>query len=104
MRAWVSAGPKKRRFAAEAVEAHVLANLGRCPEDIAAEIVRRVAERVWSPPVELARGVGIVASNLVRHRLTDYEQMLEVKGLSREEARLVVSDEVDDILASWKSH
>ena len=66
--------------------------------------MRRVCERAWSPPVEVGRAVDIVASSLVRHRMTNYEQLFDVQGLTREEARLIVGPEVDAIIASWKSH
>ena len=83
---------------------HFWARHGACPEALAEEIVRRVCERAWSPPVEVGRAVDIVASSLVRHRMTNYEQLFDVQGLTREEARLIVGPEVDAIIASWKSH
>ncbi len=100
----MSAGQKRRTHAADEVWRHFRAHHGACPEALAEEIVRRVCERAWSPPVELGRAVGIVASNLVRHRLTDYEQLFNVQGLTRDEARLIVEPEVESILASWQSH
>ncbi len=99
----MTAVARKRNFQANAVQAHVLSNLRGCPDDIAAEIVGRVVERTWSPPVELGRAVGLVATNLVRHRLTDYERMLDVNGLTREEARLAVAPEVEAIIAGWRN-
>ncbi len=100
----MSAGKKRRSHRAEDVWRHIRANHGACPEGIAEEIVRRVCERTWSPPVEVGRGVGIVATNLVRHRMTEYDRLFEIDGLTREEARLIVQPEVDAIIASWKSH
>jgi hypothetical protein len=43
----------------------------------------------------------MVATNDVRHRLTDYDQLLRVRGLTREEARLIVASEVKQIVALW---
>jgi hypothetical protein len=100
----MSAGKRKRVFTAEVVQAHMRAKHGRCPEDVLEKIVRRVIARAWSPPVELGRAVGIIASNFVRHQLTDYERMLDVNGMTREEARVIVAAEVEGIIASWASH
>ena len=98
------AGKRRRTHSREAVLRHFRARYGACPEALGEEIVRRVCERAWSPPVELGRAVDIVATGLVRHQMTDYERLFEVQGLMREEARLIVKAEVDAIIASWKSH
>ncbi len=71
---------------------------------MADDIVERVCERTWSAPIELGRAIDKVAASLARHRMTDYDQLYVVKGLTREEARLIVAPEVEAIIASWRSH
>jgi hypothetical protein len=39
----------------------------------------------------------------VRHRLTDYDQLLRVPGLTRDEARLIVAGDVRSITRRWAS-
>ena len=84
------------------VEAHLLASHRGCPASIADEIVRRVVDRDWSPPVPVGKAIGRVATSLIRHRLTDYDRLFEVEGLTRDEARMIVATEVEAILLSWK--
>ncbi len=98
------AGKRRRTHSRDAVLRHFLARYGACPDALGEDIVRRVCERAWSPPVALGRAIDIVASSLVRHRMTDYEQLFDVQGLTREEARRIVEPEVESIIASWKSH
>jgi hypothetical protein len=38
----------------------------------------------------------------IRHRLTDYDRLLKVPGLTREEARMLVAEEVRDTQAAWR--
>jgi len=42
-----------------------------------------------------------VAQAYVRHTLTDYDRLLRIPGLTREEALLIVKPEVVAIIASW---
>lgn len=43
----------------------------------------------------------IDANNHVRHELTDYDRLIRVPGMTREEARIIVSGDVRSILAGW---
>lgn len=63
--------------------------------------VQRISQRLWDPPLTLGKAVGMVASNDVRHRLTDYDRLLRVPGLTREEVRLIVAGEVRRTIALW---
>lgn len=100
----MSGGKKRKSHSLDAVWRRLRARYGDCPELLAEEIVRRVCERTWAPPIELGPAIDKVAASLVRHRLTEYERLYEVKGLTREEARLIVAPEVEAIIASWKRH
>ena len=100
----MSSVSKRRTHIADDVWRHFRARYGACPDGPAEEIVQRVCERAWSPPVELARAVGLVAASYVRHQMTNYERLFEVEGLTREEARLIVEPEVEAIIAGWKNH
>lgn len=54
----------------------------------------------------LGEVAGILVSNYVRHECTDYERLLRInggnEGLTREEARMVVAQEVEDMANRWR--
>ncbi len=97
-------GERRRqpRHAAETAWAHVHEHHPNCPPEIAERLVKLIAKRVWQPPVTLGQAFGIVATTFVRHRLTDYDQLFEIKGLTREEARIIVAPSLHAILEGWK--
>ncbi len=70
------------------------------PQVHALEIAKRIAKRSWERAT-LGKVVGIVITNYVRHELTDYERLLRVPGMTREEARMLVHKNVADVLATW---
>jgi len=76
-------------------------NFPNCPEIHCGEIVQRVTDRVWEDTT-IGGAVGIIITNYVRHRLTDYEMLMKRHGLTREEARIAEADTVSDILKSWQ--
>ena len=39
--------------------------------------------------------------NHTRHRLTEYDKLMKINQLTREEARLIVKPELDDIFVQW---
>lgn len=97
---------KRRRgarsaFAIANVREHIALHHPRCPPALVDRYAAEICSRVWSPPVTLGHAFGLVATNDVRHRMTDYERLLAVRGLTREEARLIVSAEVRQILSAW---
>jgi hypothetical protein len=94
---------KLARHAVAAVRAHLARHHPSCPPAIIDEIARRIDGRLWSPPVSIGEAVGIAADGYVRHKLTDYERLLKVHSLTREEARLIVNPEVNDIIRSWNA-
>ena len=92
---------KRVRHSVEDVKAHIAQHHPLCPPSAIDEIVGRIDGRTWKPPVSIGEAVGIAADGYVRHRLTDYERLLKVHKLTREEARLVVNPEVNAIIGSW---
>lgn len=70
------------------------------PQVHALEIAERIAKRTWERAT-LGKVIGIVITNYVRHELTDYERLLRVPGMAREEARWLVHEDVADVLATW---
>jgi hypothetical protein len=74
-----------------------------CPADIATEIAQRVVDREWRTKLTVGQAVGIVITTYIRHRLTDYERLLKVPGLTRDEARLIVAPELRSTLSAWRT-
>ncbi len=92
---------KKERYLLSAVESHIRRHHPACPITLRQTFASLIAERSWHD-ASLGAAFGIVASNYVRHKLTDYDQLKYRWGLTRDEARLVVAREVRDIMAAWK--
>jgi len=72
-----------------------------CPHKHGQQILKLVARRFWQG-VKLGQVVERIAENYVRHDLTDYDRLMKVHGLAREEARIALDEEVDGILREWK--
>ncbi|WP_382265631.1 DUF2293 domain-containing protein [Hoeflea alexandrii] len=92
----------EQRFQSKAVKKHMQKHFPNCPPSHRDEIVRRVTERTWQNAT-IGRAVGITVTNYVRHRLTDYERLMKLHGLTREEARIAEAGTVADIWRSWQS-
>ncbi|WP_313573738.1 DUF2293 domain-containing protein [Brevundimonas sp.] len=94
---------KKRQlsFEREAVIQHAMRHHPHCPADLVARYADEISTREWETPLTLGHAFGLTATNHVRHKLTDYDRLLRVPGLTREEARIIVSCEVRSILAEW---
>jgi len=92
--------PGRIVFTEAAVKAHIARHHPLCPEEVRQALVARIIDRDWRD-VSLGRAFGIVSNAYVRHQLTDYERLLKVHGLNREEARLIIQAEVADAIATW---
>lgn len=90
------------RFSVAAVERHMRGCHPACPPQVRERLVQIVSERAWAEELPIGKAVGIVTSNYVRHRMTDYDLLLRRDRLSRAEARICVASEVNVILARWK--
>ena len=60
----------------------------------------QVAKKDWDG-VSLGKAVGITMQTILRHSLTDYDQLLLV-GVDREEARRRVQPKINPMIATWK--
>ena len=88
-----------RRFDCHSVLGHLKARHPGCPESVRSEIANRVVGREWD--CRLGQAVGISLQHYVRHELTDYDELYRVRGITKEEARLIIKNEVNDIIAQW---
>ncbi len=75
--------------------------LPRCPGLYREEIVRRLFGRSLTPKRE-RDAVLEMARSVIRHQLTDYDQLWSQHGLEPEEARQAVAPEIEDWLADWR--
>lgn len=72
-----------------------------CPPIHRDQIVTAVSERTWNK-VTIGKAVGIVMTNYIRHKLTDYENLMRQHRLTREEARAAEASTVKAIWRSWQ--
>ena len=76
----------------------------RCPPEMRNELVARAKRKGHYGRLGVV--AGILTDNHIRHELTAYEWLLNInghrKGLTREEARLVVAADVRDIVDWWR--
>lgn len=89
-------------FTPDQVARHIHRKHPRCPQVLAQVFVEAISTRTWDPPVSLGRAFGIVSTNTLRHEHTDYERLMRDHHLRRDEARLVVGEEIKAALASWR--
>lgn len=92
---------KAARFLIERVLSHIDQKHPGLPPELRQRFGSEIAERLWQPPVSLGQAVGIVMSTYARHERTDYDALLRRHKLTRNEARLVVKAEHDEMLRSW---
>lgn len=95
---------KKRRsqFDREAVLRHGAHHHPNCPAEMAALFADDISTREWDPPLTLDQAFGIKATNHVRHKMTDYERLLRIPGLTRNEAQHIAPLKVRSILAEGR--
>jgi hypothetical protein len=73
----------------------------RAPGLYVEEIARRLDERDVPPGLE-KQSIEDMAAAVVRHQLTDYDDLWSRLELTPEEARAIVEDEVEEWLAQWR--
>ncbi len=91
----------KTYFTEEDVRAHVEKHMPNCPGIYRLAIIARVSRNPQRHK-RLGRVVGSIATNYIRHELTDYETLMHVQGLSRSKARKVIRAEVGRIFSFWR--
>lgn len=86
-------------------EAQILEAVDRvfpaCPHKHTRRILKIVSARHWFD-IKLSAVVEQVAGNVIRHELTDYDDLIDRHGLDPDEALVAVEGEVGDILRDWK--
>lgn len=88
------------RFTPEAVEKHIRRKHPGCPDFAVAFFVGEIAKKEWKG-VSIGKAVGITMQTVLRHSMTDYDQML-LCGVNRDEARRRVQPKINAMIASWK--
>lgn len=87
-------------FSDQQIRDFMKAKMPHCPEEHRERVINRVTAKQWEG-CTLSRAIGICSHNYIRHELTDYETWLNRHRLERDEARLIVKDEVEEIFDSW---
>ncbi len=90
-----------KSFPRASVEGHLKARHSLCPPELLDHFVELLATREWRDRVTIGQAFGLVSHAHVRHAMTDYDRLLRIPGLTREEALLIVRPEVVAIIASW---
>ncbi|WP_407066584.1 DUF2293 domain-containing protein [Hyphomonas pacifica] len=72
-----------------------------CPVESIDEIVVWVTDRSWTKRTRIVTAVSIAVHTHIRHRHTDYERHLKIHRMTRDEARQIVQNEVNDIFTLW---
>jgi len=100
----IDPSPEERERFLEQLGIYLAAMYPGCPARWRDELVGRA--RKGGHYGRLGEVAGVLATNSLRHRGTDYDRLLRVngpsEGLWREEARQVVRAEVADMVASWQ--
>lgn len=88
-------------FSRAAIEAHLRAHHARCPPELMAHFIESIAAREWKPQVTIGKAFAVASQAYVRHAMTDYDRLLRIPGLTRDEALLITRPEVMAIIARW---
>lgn len=91
----------KRNSSLSNLEQRILNLLPNCPGLYRSEIRERLVAHPPPPGLERA-AIEEMARAVIRHQLTDYDRLIAEHGLTREEARLSVEEEVEDWVSQWR--
>jgi len=92
---------KQNRFSRAEAEKHIRKKHARAPAEVAELLADRISSRQWREAITIGRAFAFVAQAHVRHQMTDYDRLLRIPGITREEAQLIVNAEVQAVIASW---
>jgi hypothetical protein len=87
------------KFNEEAIYKHFAKHHPGCPEFAVRFFVNEISSRDWKN-VSLGKAVGICLQTVLRHQMTDYDQLL-LCGVQRNEARNRVQPRINAMIASW---
>ncbi|TGR08353.1 DUF2293 domain-containing protein [Mesorhizobium sp. M4B.F.Ca.ET.190.01.1.1] len=71
------------------------------PRRVATPSLLGSARRNWRG-LKLGAAVGIELQKYIRHSLTDYDELLRSKMMTRDEARSFVAPQVQEVLSRWR--
>ena len=97
------AQPKATEFARPLITEHLNRHHPNCPEDVKTLVVETLVQRKWKTPITLGKAVGVVMTAHVRHQFTEYDAVLRLPGLTRQEALAFVSEEVFQTIRKWRA-
>ncbi|MDQ0510627.1 DUF2293 domain-containing protein [Ancylobacter amanitiformis] len=96
--------PEQRAAFLEQLRTYLTAMYPRCGYRVRRRLIERARNRGYYG--RLGEVAGILANTFIRHECTDYDHLLRIngggEGLTREEARMVVAQEVADIADMWR--
>ncbi|WP_259664787.1 MULTISPECIES: DUF2293 domain-containing protein [Rhizobium] len=90
------------KFSPETIEKHLRRKHPGCPDFAIAFFVAEIAKKNWKGAT-LGMAVGITMQNVLRHTMTDYDQLLLV-GVHRKEARRRVQPKINAMIATWRNY
>jgi hypothetical protein len=88
------------KFSHQTIEKHLRRKHPACPDFAVAFFVAEIGKKDWKG-ASIGKAVGITMQNVLRHSMTDYDQML-LAGIDREEARRRVQPKINAMIATWK--
>ncbi|NKJ97103.1 DUF2293 domain-containing protein [Rhizobium leguminosarum bv. viciae] len=88
------------KFAEAAIEKHIRRKHPGCPDFAVAFFVAEIAKKDWKE-ARIGKAVGITMQNVLRHTMTDYDQLL-LAGVDRADARRRVQPKIDAMMAAWR--
>ncbi|MDX0928365.1 DUF2293 domain-containing protein [Sinorhizobium medicae] len=88
------------KFTPAAIEKHIRRKHPGCPDFAVEFFVAKIAKKDWNGAT-IGAAVGITMQSVLRHTMTDYDQLL-LCGVDREEARRRVQPKVNAMIAAWK--
>lgn len=88
------------RFSKETIEKHIKRKHPSCPEFAIRFFVSEIAQKEWKHAT-IGKAVGITMQNVLRHSMTDYDQLL-LEGIERAEARRRVQPKINAMIAAWQ--
>lgn len=89
-------------FSRAAAEGHLRALHARCPPELLERFIDVLATREWAQPVTIGQAFGLVAQAHVRHAMTDYDRVLRLPGVTREERQGRLRSRSHYVFAGWR--
>lgn len=90
------------KFNVEDVCRHIRRKHPGCPDFAVDFFSREVASKDWNG-CKLGTAVGITMQSILRHQMTDYDQLLLI-GMDRSEAKRRVQPRINAMIATWRKN